>query len=45
MKNQDKKEIKEYSKKTSLYLSRRRFDDEGVLIQVICSRCKSGFGW
>ncbi len=41
MKNQDKKEIKEYSKKTSLYLSRRRFDDEGVLIQIICSRCKS----
>ena len=41
MKKQDKKEIKEYSKKTLLYLSRRKFDDEGDLIQVICSRCKS----
>ena len=37
---EDKNKIKEYSKKTELYLSRRKFDSEGKLIEKKCSVCK-----
>ncbi len=40
MKQEDKNKIKEYSKQTPLYLSRRKFDISGVLTEVQCSSCK-----
>ena len=40
MREEDKKKINDYSKKTELYLSRRKFDDKGAITQVTCSRCK-----
>jgi|TARA_B110000285_G_C15141887_1_gene631371 hypothetical protein len=39
MNEEDKKKIKEYSKKTPLYLSRRKFDSDGTLTDVKCSNC------
>jgi hypothetical protein len=40
MNEEDKKKVKEYSKQTPLYLSRRKFDINGVLTEIKCSRCK-----
>jgi len=40
MNEEDKKKIKAYSKKTPLYLSRRKFDNQGTLTEVKCSNCK-----
>tara|TARA_B110000483_G_scaffold180944_1_gene213974 strand:- start:545 stop:754 length:210 start_codon:yes stop_codon:yes gene_type:complete len=40
MKQEDKNKIKEYSKQTPLYLSRRKFDASGALTEVQCSSCK-----
>ena len=40
MKQEDKNKIKAYSKQTPLYLSRRKFDASGALIEVQCSSCK-----
>ena len=40
MNEEDKIKIKAYSKKTPLYLSRRKFNDQGSLIEVKCSMCK-----
>lgn len=40
MNEEDKKKVKEYSKKTPLYLSRRKFDINGILTEIKCSRCK-----
>ena len=40
MKQEDKNKIKEYSKQTPLYLSRRKFDASGALTEVLCSSCK-----
>ena len=40
MNEEDKIKIKAYSKKTPLYLSRRKFNDQGTLIEVKCSMCK-----
>jgi hypothetical protein len=41
MNEQENNKIKDYSKKTPLYLSRRKFDQEGKLTEVICSSCKT----
>ena len=41
MNEEDKNKIKAYSKQTPLYLSRRKFDSEGVLTAVKCPGCKS----
>jgi len=40
MNEEDKNKIKAYSKQTPLYLSRRKFDSEGLLIEVKCPDCK-----
>ena len=40
MNEEDKNKIKEYSMQTPLYLSRRKFDSEGVLVEVQCLVCK-----
>ena len=40
MNEEDKNKIKAYSKQTPLYLSRRKFDSEGVLLEVKCIGCK-----
>ena len=41
MKEDDKNKVMEYSKKTPLYLSRRKFDDNGLLTEVMCVSCKA----
>ena len=40
MNEEDKNKIKAYSKKTPLYLSRRKFNPQGVLVEVQCVSCK-----
>lgn len=40
MNEEDKNKIKAYSKQTHLYLSRRKFDSEGALVEVQCLGCK-----
>ena len=40
MNEEDKNKIKAYSKQTPLYLSRRKFDSEGALVEVQCLGCK-----
>ena len=40
MNEENIKKIKEYSKQTELYKSRRLFDDEGVLVEKKCVVCK-----
>jgi hypothetical protein len=40
MNEEDKNKIKEYSKQTELYKSRRTFNSKGVLIEKKCSVCK-----
>lgn len=41
MKEEDKNKIKAYSKQTPLYLSRRKFNSEGMLTEVKCPGCIS----
>ena len=36
MNEEDKNKIKAYSKQTPLYLSRRKFDSDGVSVEVQC---------
>ena len=40
MNEEDKNKIKAYSKKTTLYLIRIKFDYQGTLTEVKCSNCK-----
>ena len=40
MTEEDKNKIRAYSKKTPKYLSRRKFNEEGALVEVQCSHCK-----
>ena len=40
MNEEDKNKIKAYSKKTPLYLSRRKFNPQGVLVEVQSISCK-----
>jgi|TARA_B110000444_G_scaffold124662_1_gene117121 hypothetical protein len=40
MNEKNRNEIIKYSKKTPLYLSRRKFNSEGVLMELQCSKCK-----
>jgi len=40
MNEEDKNKIRAYSKQTPLYLSRRKFNAEGELLEVQCIRCK-----